>query len=64
MQGHPHLLKKNANIQSIYYTSHNKSGRLQHPIFINRHVLETESKQRHSETNRDGYGPNGFNRYV
>jgi hypothetical protein len=38
-------------------------GRLQHLTLINGQILETETKQRHSETNRS-YEPNGFNRYL
>jgi hypothetical protein len=36
------------------------SGRL-HIIFINGQIMETETKQGHSETNRS-YETNGFNR--
>jgi hypothetical protein len=32
-------------------------------ILINGHILETETKQRHSEINRS-YETNGFNRYL
>jgi hypothetical protein len=38
--------------QSTHCTSHIKSGRLQHPTLINGKIMETETKQRHSETNR------------
>jgi hypothetical protein len=38
--------------QSTYCTSHNNSGRLQHPMLINGLILETETKQRHSKTNK------------
>ena len=44
-------------------TSHNKSGRIQHPTLINGQIMETQTKQRHIENNRS-YGPNGFNRYL
>jgi exonuclease III len=37
--------------------------RFQHPTLTNGKVIETETKQRHSETKR-GYEPNGFNRYL
>jgi hypothetical protein len=36
--------------------------RLQHPTLINGQILETETKQRHIETNIS-YETNGFNRY-
>ena len=39
------------------------SGRLQHPTVTNGQVIESESKQRHSETKR-GYERNGFNRCL
>jgi hypothetical protein len=53
MQGQPHSFKGNfSKTQSTHCTSHNNSGRLQHPTLINGQILETESKQRHSETNR------------
>jgi exonuclease III len=32
-------------------------------ILINGQIMETQTKQRHSETNRS-YGPNGFKRYL
>ena len=44
-------------------TSHNNSGRLQHPTFINGQIVETETKQGHSETNRS-YETHGLNRYL
>ena len=44
-------------------TSHNNSGRLQHTTFNNRKIVETETKQGHTETNRS-YKTNGFNRYL
>ena len=62
MQG-PHSLKKRYKAQSTYCTSHNNSGRLQHTTFINGQIVETETKQGHSETNRS-YETNGFNRYL
>jgi hypothetical protein len=40
--------------------SHNISGRLQYSTLINGQVIETETKQRHSEPNRS-YELNGFN---
>jgi hypothetical protein len=39
------------------------SGSLQHNTLINGEILETETKQGHSETNRC-YKTNGFNRYL
>jgi exonuclease III len=39
------------------------SGRLQHTTFINGQIMETETKQGHSETNRS-YETNGLNRYL
>jgi hypothetical protein len=33
-------------------TSHNNSGRLQHPSLTNGQILETETKKRHMDTNR------------
>lgn len=44
-------------------TPQNKRGRLQHPTLINGQIMETKTKERHSETNRS-YGPNGYNRYL
>ena len=63
MQG-IHIHKRNfTKAQSTHCTSHNNSGRLQHPTFINGQVIETETKQRHSETNRN-FEANGFNSYL
>ena len=42
---------------------HNKSEKLQHPIFTNGQILETETKHRHMDTNRS-YETNGSNRYL
>jgi hypothetical protein len=47
----------------ITYTSHNNSGILQYLTLNNGQIMETKTKQRHSETNRS-CGPNGFNRYL
>ena len=63
MQGHPHILKKFSKAQSTHCTSHNNSGRLQHTTFINGQIVETETKQGHSETNRS-YETNGPDRYL
>jgi hypothetical protein len=49
--------------QSTYHTPYNNSWRLQYPILSNGHVIETETKQKHSESNRS-YEPNGSNRYL
>ena len=66
MQGHPHTLnktKQNFTKAQNIYSPHNNSRRLQQPTLTNGQVIETETKQRHSETKR-GYEPNGFNRYL
>jgi hypothetical protein len=36
---------------------------LQYPTLSNRQIMETETKQRYSETNRS-YEPSGFNRFL
>jgi hypothetical protein len=59
----PTLMKETDKAQSKHCTSHNNTGRLQHSILINEQIMKTETKQRHSKTNRS-YGPNGFNRYL
>jgi hypothetical protein len=46
-----------------YCTSQNNSGRFQQPTLTNGQILETESKQRHMDTNRS-YEKNGLNRYL
>ena len=43
--------------------AHNNCGGIQHPILINGQNSKTQTKQRHSETNRS-YGTNGFNRSL
>jgi hypothetical protein len=59
-----HIYKRNfTKVQSMHCTSHNNSGRLQHPTLINGQIMQTETKQTHSETNRS-YETNGFNRYL
>ena len=68
---HPYSKRKSNNIskrnftkaQSTHCTSHNNSRRLQDSTLINGQILETETKQRHSKTNRR-YEINGFNRYL
>jgi hypothetical protein len=44
-------------------TKQKQSNKLQHPTLISGQIMETETKQRHGETNRS-YEPNGFNRYL
>jgi hypothetical protein len=45
-----HNHKRNfTKAQSTHYTSYNNSGRHQHP---NEQIMETQTKQRHSEINR------------
>jgi hypothetical protein len=56
-----HIHKSNfTKAQSTHCTSHINIGRFQYPTLINGHILETETKEKHSETNRS-YEPNGFN---
>jgi hypothetical protein len=63
IQEQPHSLKNFSKAQSTHCNSHNNSGRLQHPTLTNGQILETETKQRHMDTNRS-YEKNGFNRYL
>jgi exonuclease III len=49
--------------KSTHCSSHNNSGRLQHATFINGQIVETETKQGHSETKRS-YETQGLNRYL
>jgi hypothetical protein len=49
--------------QSIHCTAHKNSGRLQQPTLSKGQIMETETKQRHSETNRS-YETNGFNKFL
>jgi hypothetical protein len=50
------FIKKNfSKAQSTHCTSHNNSGRFQHPTLTNGQILETETKQRHMDTNRTFY---------
>ena len=59
-----YIHKRNlSEAQSTHWTSHNNSGRFQHPILINGQIMERETKQRHRETNRS-YELNQFNRYL
>jgi hypothetical protein len=63
VQGH-HIHKRNfSKAQSTQQIPHNNSGRLQHLTLSNGQIMETETKQRHSETNRI-YEPNRSNRYL
>ena len=47
--------------QSTQWTLHNNSGKLKHPTLTNGQIRETETEQRHGETNRR-YEPNVSNR--
>jgi exonuclease III len=44
--------------KATHCTSHNNSGRIQHPTIINGQIQETETKQRHIAANRT-YETNG-----
>ena len=57
------FIKETSKTQSTHCTSHNNSGGLQHTTFTNGQIMETETKQGHSETNRS-YETNGSNRYL
>ena len=63
VQGHPHPVSNFSKAQNTHCKAHNNNGRLHHPMVINGQIIETETKQRHSETNRS-YETNGFNRYL
>ena len=63
MQGQLHSSRNFRKAQSTHCTSHNNSGRLQHTTFINGQIMETETKQGHSETNKSDE-TNGLNRYL
>jgi hypothetical protein len=54
---------KETRVQSTHHTPYNNSGRLQHPTLINGQIMETETEQRHSETNRS-FEPNGSNIFI
>ena len=62
MQGQPHSLNF-SKAQSTHCTSHNNSGRLQHTTFTNGQIMETETKQGHTKTNRSDE-TNGSERYL
>jgi hypothetical protein len=57
------LLHTRSIPQEQRQTISDNSGRIQHPTLTNGQVIETETKQRHSESNR-GYEPNRFDRYL
>jgi hypothetical protein len=57
------FIKETTKAQSTHCTAHNNRGRLYHPTLIKGQIMETETEQRHSETNR-GYETNEFNRYL
>ena len=44
--------RKFIKAQNIHQTPHNNNERLHHPTVSNGHVIETETKQRHNESNR------------
>jgi hypothetical protein len=55
-----HIHKRNfSKPQNTHCTAHYNSGRLPNPSLINGHILETKTKNRHSETNRS-YETNGL----
>ena len=56
------FIKETLEKLKAHIATHNNSGRLQHTTF-NWQIVETETKQGHSETNRS-YETNGFNRYL
>jgi hypothetical protein len=59
-----HIPKRNfTRGQSTHRTPQNDGGRIQHPTIINGQIMEIETKQRHSGTNRS-YEPNGSKRYL
>ena len=59
-----HVHKRNFTKVQKYIETHTITvGRLQHPTFTYEQVNETETKQRHSETN-GSYGLNGINSYI
>jgi hypothetical protein len=57
------LIKETLVKLKVHIALHNNSGRLQHPTVTNGQILETETEQRHSETNRS-YSTKGFSRYL
>jgi hypothetical protein len=58
----PTLIKETLlKLKACHHSTHTNSGRLQHPTLSNGKIMETKTKQRHSETNRS-YEPNVSNR--
>jgi exonuclease III len=57
------FIKETSVKLKAHIVPHNNSGRLQHPTLTNEYILDTETKQRHMNTNRN-YETNGFNRYL
>jgi exonuclease III len=57
------FIKDTSKAQSTHCTSHNNSGRLQHTAFTDGQIMETETKQGHSETKRS-YETKGSDRYL
>jgi hypothetical protein len=49
--------------QSTHHTPYNNSGSLQHTTLSNGQIIETQTKQRHSETNRN-YELSESNKYL
>ena len=59
-----HIHNRNSTkAHSIFYTTHNNSGRLQHLILSNGQIMDAETEDRHGKTNRS-YGQNRFNRHL
>ena len=60
-----HIHKRNlTKDQSTHYITHNNSGRLYYCLTLsNRQIMETETKQINSETNRS-YETHGSNKYL
>jgi hypothetical protein len=50
-------------IKETHCTSHNNTGKIQHPTLSSGQIMETQTKQRHSETNKS-YEPKEFYRYL
>jgi len=59
----PTFIKETLQNLKAHSTSHKNSGRFQHPTLINGQMMETQTKQKHRETNRS-YEPNGLNKYL
>jgi hypothetical protein len=60
---HTFIKRDFTKAKNTHGTQHNNIGILQHPTLTNEQVIETETKERHSKTNRS-YEPNGFNQYL